>query len=93
MTESERAELIAKITANPHERDALAKKFAAIDKLVSEIGAKLVEADRRLNVLEKQNSAEAVKPSHPGLGSWSPENLAAVIAGMNPAELEKLRQS
>jgi hypothetical protein len=74
------------------DRRELLAKFDQFDRAIAEIRRRLTVAEKSLTVAEKSRSVLAHQPPRPALTSWSPEGLAAALAGMSPAELEKLRQ-
>jgi hypothetical protein len=72
--------------------NGLAKQFDQIAKQFDQIDRSIADVQRRLDVIEKSRSALAHRPRQRALTSWSATGLAAALAEMSPAELEKLRQ-
>ncbi len=82
----EQLNTLAKYRAQAAEnRRELLAKFDQFDRALAEIR-------RQLTVIEKSQSVLAHKLPQHALTSWSPTGLAAALADMSPAELEKLRQ-
>jgi hypothetical protein len=85
-------ELLAELPrrlADKDYRPDLVKKF---DRIFADMDRIFADIQRRLDVIEKSRSVLAHQPPRPALTSWSATGLAAALAKMSPAELEKLRQ-
>lgn len=83
------AKQAAKAAANRRE---LLAKFDHLDQMFVDVQRQFVDVKHRLEVIEKAQSALAIKPTRRELTSWSPEMLATAMRDMPATELAKLLQ-